>query len=109
MSEIDPYLIAQRLLSFSNEYADKKAAFELLTEMKKPKLYTLANECNESSAAAKEQYAYRHPDYAAYIKEMVEAEKAANRAKGKLEAERVRIDLLRTQSANERAVNRVMP
>jgi hypothetical protein len=108
-NDFDPYLIAKRLLSFSDDYADKKAAFELLTEMKKPKLYTLANECNEASAAAKEQYAYRHPDYAAYIKDMVEAEKVCNRAKGKLEAERVRIDLLRTQSANERAVNKVLP
>lgn len=109
MSEIDPYAIAKRLLSFSDDYADKKAAADLLAEMKKPKLYTLASECNEASAAAKEQFAYRHPDYQTYITDMVEAERLSNRAKGKLEAERVRIELLRTQSANERHINKVMP
>lgn len=109
MSDIDPYQIAKRLLSFGNDYADKKAAADLKSEMKKPTLYTLANECNEVSAAAKEQYAYRHPDYAAYIEGMVESERLSNRAKGKLEAERVRIELLRTQSANERHIQKVMP
>jgi hypothetical protein len=106
MSDIDPYAIAKRLLSFSDDYADKKAAADLRAEMKKPTLYTLANECNEGSAAAKEQYAYRHPQYESYVKDMVESERLANRAKGKLEAERVRIEMLRTKSANEREVNR---
>jgi hypothetical protein len=107
--QLDPNAIAKRLYEFSQDYADTKAAFELLSEMKKPKLYSLAHECNESSAAAKEAYAYRHPDYAAYIKVMVEAEKVMLRAKGKLEAERARIDLLRTKAASEREVNRNLP
>lgn len=109
MDNFDPYAMAKRLLSFSEDYADKKAAADLKAEMKKPTLYTLANECNEQSSTAKEQYAYRHPSYAAYVAEMVEAERSANRAKGKLEAERVRIDLFRTKIVNDREVNKVMP
>lgn len=102
---IDPYAIAKRLLSFSDEWADKKAAADLLAELKKPLLSELSLECNEASQSAKESYALRHDNFKEHVRSMVEAERVSNRAKGKLEAERVRIDLLRTKAASERFIN----
>jgi len=109
MADIDPYAIAKRLLSFSTESAKKTGEYTKLYEMRKPVLYTIAASCNEQSAAAKEQYAYRSEEYKEHIDKMYKAEVEAAIAKGKLEAERVRIDLIRTVSANEREVNRHLP
>lgn len=108
-NDIDPYAIAKRLLAFGDDWADKKAAADILSESKKSVLSELSAECNEASAAAKESYGLRHPAYKEHLAKMVEAERLSNRAKVKLEAEKVRIELLRTQSANQREINRNMP
>lgn len=109
MSDIDPYSIAKRLLTFGEDYADKRAAADFLAETKHSVLSELASECTAESQAAKEAYGRRHKKFKEHIKNMVEADRLANRAKAKLEAERVRIEMLRTKSANEREINRSMP
>lgn len=109
MVDIDPYAIAQRLLSFSNESARKNGEYTRLYEMRKPVLYTIAEQCNSESAAAKEQFGYRSDEYKAHVNKMADAQIEGAIAKGKLEAERTRIDLIRTVSANEREINRNLP
>jgi len=106
---IDPNEIHEKLVTLGEEWADAQAAAELLEETKKPLLSQLSTECNEQSAAAKEAFALRHPDYRKHIEIQVKARKAANKAKVRFDGAKVWVDLLRTQNANERATNRSAP
>lgn len=103
---LNPTEIHERLVTLGEEWAESQAAAELLEENKKPLLSQLSLECNEQSAAAKEAFSLRHPDYKKHIDVMVKARKAANKAKVRYDSAKVWSELMRTQAANERAANR---
>lgn len=104
---IEPEDIHERLVNLGKEWAETNAAADLLEETKKSMISKLANECEEKSMAAKESYALGHKDYESHVNQMVDARRLANIAKVKYESAKVWVELLRTQSANERAANRV--
>ena len=99
---LNPHDIYERLVTAGEDWADQQAAAELLEETKKSLLSNLATEI-DGSQAAKEAFALRHPDYEKHIKTMVNARKAANKAKVRYDSAKIWSELLRTQNANERA------
>lgn len=106
MSEFDPDDIYRKLTQAGDTWAEAQAAAELLEEVKKTVLAKLGHESGESSAAAREAFALRHPDYTKHLEGMVAARRAANRAKVNYDSMRVLAGLRQTVAANERAANR---
>jgi hypothetical protein len=104
--EFNPRKIYETLTKLGTEWADAQATSELLDETRKSVLAQLANESNESSMAAKENYALRHEEYRRHLEAMVNAKKVANRARVKYDSAKVYVELLRTKEANERAANK---
>lgn len=100
---LDPDSIYERLEKAGMAWANADGDASLLEESRKIILSQLMAKSPESSVAAKEAWAYRHADYDVHIKGQVEARKEANRARVKWEAEKIRADLLRTKSVNERS------
>lgn len=101
--------IYKRLMEAGTEWADANAAAELLEETKHTILSQLSSESDEKSIAAKESFARRHPEFIRHLEGMVNARKTANRAKVRYDAAKVWVECKRTESANERAANRVAP
>lgn len=87
-------------------WANTQAAAEILEETKKTLIAQLSLQCNEKSIAAKEMFAYAHPDYTEHLQAMNAARKDANKHKVRYESAKVWAELKRTEAANERAANR---
>ncbi len=103
---LDPNGIAKRLYDFGNDWADKNAAAEILEETKKTLLAQIMQEKVGEPVSARETYALAEERYREHLETMVTARKEANKAKVRYDAEKTRIELLRTKSANEREVNK---
>lgn len=103
---MNPHEIHEKLVTLGTEWAEANSTADLLEETKKSLIAELMTECNEKSSAAKETYALRQKRYLDHIEGMIMARKAANKAKVKYDTAKVWVDLLRTESANERAANR---
>lgn len=103
---INPHDLHRRLVDTGEAWADAQAAAELLEETRKVVIAQLMADSPEHSATAKEAWALRQEAYQKHITGMVQARKAANRAKVQYESAKVFCELLRTQNANERAANR---
>jgi hypothetical protein len=105
--EIKPTDLSRWLVETGDTWATYKRAADLLQESKKPLLGKLIGESNETSQNAKEWAAYRHPDYIEHVRLTVDADFEELKARIRYKAAEDHIELLRTQSANERAINRV--
>lgn len=100
----NPDRIAERLKELGDDYADKNAAASLREEMKKVVLAKLINDCpNQKSIAAATEWALAHPDYETHLRSMVEARRAADKAKTAYVSCQSWIDLIRTQESTNRA------
>lgn len=106
---ISPDDLYEQLVEAGEKWADLNAAADMLEESLKSLVSQLASDSNESSVAARTAFAHRHPEYKGQVKQMVEARTAANKAKVRYDAKKVYVELLRTQSANERSLARVAP
>lgn len=105
----DPNGVYEQLVRLGEEWADAHGAAELLEETKKSVLANLAADSNESSMAAKENYALRHEDYRKHLTAMVASRKAANKAKVRYDSAKIWAELKRTEAANERATKGFAP
>ena len=63
-------------------------------------------ESTEKTAAAKEIYAYAHPDYIVVLDGLREAVEKEETLKWKLTAAEAKIEIWRTESANNRTIDR---
>lgn len=103
---LNPTEVYKQLIKEGELWADAQHAAELFEETKKSVLSQLMTECAESSSAAKEAFAMRHPDYRKHLEAMVGARRAANKAKVRYDSMKILAELRRTEAANERAANR---
>jgi threonyl-tRNA synthetase len=87
-------------------YAKAKSERVYLEQFRKSKKALLMAESTERTAAAKEIYAYAHSDYVALLDGLKVAVEAEETIKWKLTAAEAHIEIWRTQSANNRAVDR---
>lgn len=104
---MNPNEIHQKLVTLGEGWAEMNYAADLLEESKKPLLAQLMAKSAQTSIAAKEADALAAPEYDEHIKKMCKARMQANKAKVQHESAKVWVELLRTQSANERAANKV--
>jgi hypothetical protein len=92
------------LLKSGEDWADKEAAASLLEEMKKSVLAKLKNTVKDAkSDAGAETKALCHEDYEAHIKLMVEARKAATKAKVRYDSAKVLAEMRRSEESTRRA------
>lgn len=103
---LNPTEVYKQLVKEGELWADAQHAAELLEETKRSLLSQLSTESNETSAAAKEAFSTRHPDYRKHLEAMVGARRAANKAKVRYDSMKILAELRRTEAANERAANR---
>jgi hypothetical protein len=99
---IDPNRAVDYLIEKSKEYAQAKAERAHLEHFRKSKKALLMNACTEKAIAAREQFAYSHPEYIevlAGIKAAIEREELL---RWRLEAARLRVEVWRSENANNR-------
>lgn len=86
-------------------WADAKAAYEALEQTRKSVLASaMKGYLDEKMAANKaETYALADPAYVEFVRSMVKAGHAADRAKVHYDILRTRVELLRTNASTERA------
>ena len=88
------------------KYAKAKAERTRLEEFRKVKKALLMNECQASAVNAKEQFAYSHPDYGQVIDGIGIAVEVEVTLFWQLKAAEMRVDIFRTESANNRSIDR---
>lgn len=106
--QIDPNKAVDFLLANAGKYARAKAERVYLEEFRKSKKALLMGQCVEKTVNAREQYAYSHPEYIALldgIKVSVEAEETL---KWQQIAAQLRVEIWRTECANDRNQDRTM-
>lgn len=90
------------------ELAKSTADKSYLKEFLKSKLALLMSESSETTMTGKEMYAKAHPDYIALLHGIKVAEEQEIKKKWEMECARLTIEIYRTESANNRAIDRAM-
>lgn len=106
MSERTPDDAVDYILRNAPKFAAAKAERVYLEEFRKSKKALLMAESRAEAANAREQYAYAHEDYRALLDGLKAAVEVEEKLKWDLEAARMRVEIWRTQSANNRMQDR---
>ncbi|WP_423454291.1 hypothetical protein [Ottowia sp. VDI28] len=96
------------LLEHANKYAQAKADRVHLEQFRKSKKAILMSECSEKAFAAKEMYAYSHPDYTQLLEGLREAVRIEEALRWRLTAAQLRVEVWRSENANNRNLDRTM-
>jgi len=104
---MNPLDLHERLVTKGTEWAEAEYRASCLEETRKTLLAQLMQKSTLGSMSAKETEAMASDEYETHIEGMCEARYLANKAKVEYDSAKAFIELLRTQSANERAANRV--
>ena len=109
MSElIDPQRAVDFMLENSRKYAQAKANRIHIEQFRKSKKALLMNQCTEKAWAAKETYAYSHPEYIELLDGLRAATEQEETLRWKLTAAQLRVEVWRSQNANNRTQDRTM-
>jgi hypothetical protein len=92
----------------SKDFSQAKADRTYLEHFLKSKLALLMSESTETTMAGKEMYAKAHPDYIALLYGIKEAVKTEEELKWKLISAQLAVEIYRTESANNRAIDKSM-
>lgn len=103
---IDPNKAVDYLIEHSRQYAQAKADRVHLEQFRKSKKSLLMSECQDKAFAAKEMYAYSHPDYMALLEGLREAVRLEEALRWRLTAAQLRVEVYRTQEATNRTLDR---
>ena len=106
MKDHNPHDAIDFILKNSKKFAAAKANRVYLEEYRKSQKAILMTKCDESTAVAREQYAYSHPDYIAIIDGIKEAIETEEQLRWSLVAAQARIDVWRTEAANNRFIDK---
>jgi len=104
MTEIDPQKAVDYLRDNAEKYADAKASRVYLEEFRKSKKSLLMLQSDEKTQAGKEAYAYAHDEYIALLDGLKVAIEAEETVKWQMIAAQARIEVWRTQQANNRNI-----
>lgn len=99
-----PTKAAEYLRTQAPAYAKAKAERVYLEQFRKSKKALLMAECKDKTAAMKEVYAYAHPEYVQLLQGLQAAVEQEEALKWTLTAAEAKIEIWRTQSANERQI-----
>jgi hypothetical protein len=103
MSDFDPDKIFAALVKAGEDWADMDAAANLLEETRKSVLANLKLKSSGTSDAARETQALADPSYSAFIRGMVDARKAANKARVRYDSGKTLSELRRSEESTKRA------
>lgn len=106
MSDHDPHAAVDYMLVNAGKFAAAKAERCHLEEFRKTKKALLMGECTDKAANAREQYAYAHPDYSALLDGLKAAIEAEETLKWHMTAAQARVEIWRTEQANNRNQDR---
>ena len=104
----DPNKAVDYVLANAGKFAAAKAERVYLEEFRKSKKAILMAQCADKAANAREQYAYSHAEYLALLDGLKAAVEVEEKLKWDLVAAQARIEIWRTQSANNRTQDKVM-
>ena len=104
MNEIDPQKAVDYLRDNADKFAKAKAERVYLEEFRKSKKSLLMLQADEKTQAGKEAYAYSHDDYIALLDGLKVAVEAEETVKWQMIAAQARIEVWRTQQANNRNI-----
>lgn len=85
--------------------AKAKAERVYLEQFRKSKKALLMDECEEEKVNAKEIYAYAHPEYQDLLKGLRAAIEIEEHIKWKMTAAQIKVEIWRTQQANNRSLD----
>lgn len=100
-----PHAAVDFILKNAPAFAKSKAQRVYLEEFRKSKKALLMKDAltkGIEAANAQEREAYSHPEYLELLKGLAEAIEIEEALKWKMEAARMRVDIWRTEQANER-------
>jgi hypothetical protein len=104
----DPNRAVDYILANAGKFAAAKAQRVYLEEFRKSKKAILMAQCPDKAANAREQYAYSHEDYLALLGGLKAAVEIEEKLRWDMVAAQARIEIWRTQSANNRTQDKVM-
>lgn len=104
MTEIDPQKAVDYLRDNAEKYAEAKASRVYLEEFRKSKKSLLMLQSDEKTQAGKEAYAYAHDEYVALLDGLKVAIEVEETVKWQMIAAQARIEVWRTQQANNRNI-----
>jgi hypothetical protein len=103
MTELrDPHQAVDFIIANAGKFAQAKGQRVYLEEFRKSKKALLMGQSTAKAAVEREQYAYAHEDYLGLLGGIKAAVEVEEELKWKLEAARLRVEIWRTQSANNR-------
>lgn len=91
----------------SQDGSKARAAHDYLSEMRKVVLARLRGDCNEKTAAAKDDFAHAHPDYAEHLEQLRHAAEEDYKHRDRRAAAQAVIDAWRTEQSNARTAGRI--
>jgi hypothetical protein len=104
----DPNKAVDYVIANAGKFAQAKAQRVYLEEFRKSKKAILMGQSSAKSAVEREQYAYSHEDYLALLGGLKAAVEVEEELRWRLIAAQARIEIWRTQSANNRTQDKVM-
>ena len=109
MTELhDPNKAVDYILANAGKFASAKADRCYIDEYRKSKKALLMGQSDEKSAVGREQYAYSHPEYIALLGGLKAAVEVEEKLRWDLIGAQARIEIWRTQCANNRNQDKVM-
>ena len=104
----DPNVAVDFIIKKAGEFAKAKAQRVFLEEFRKSKKALLMSECLEKAANVREQYAYAHKDYQALLEGLRAAVEVEEGLKWQLVAAQARVEVWRTEQANNRTQDKTL-
>ncbi len=104
----DPHAAVDYIIKHAGTFAKAKSQRVYLEEFRKSKKAILMAESTDKAANAREQYAYSHPEYLELLRGYKEAVEAEEKLRWDLIAAQARIEVWRSEQANNRNQDRVM-
>jgi hypothetical protein len=102
----DPDRAVDYILANAGKFAAAKAQRVYLEEFRKSKKAILMAQSQAKTGTEREQYAYGHEDYLGLLGGLKAAVEVEEKLKWDLEAARLRVEIWRTKSANNRMQDR---
>lgn len=101
--DISPFKALDFIRDNAPIYAAAKANVVYMTEYRKTIKATLMFDCTETTMAAREAYAYAHPDYAKHLKALAEAVAEAEKLRWLMVGAEAKIEVWRSLESSARA------
>jgi len=106
MRSTEPHKAVDYIIANASKFAKAKSQRVYLEEFRKSKKALLMAQSTAEAANAREQYAYSHDEYLALLDGLREAIEIEEKLKWDIEAARMRVEIWRTEQANNRMQDR---